>query len=595
MFIRTVKTKRPDGQVHEYIRLVEGYRSGGKVKQRVVAHLGRKDLLAPHAQTLLRVLSDGKTPSQKSTAIEACVSTPNAWDWGPFLVARTLWKELGIEGTLKAEDSFSHQQHSALPDRALVLTANRLAEPCSEHGLARWLETDFACDAVGRQWIPRWLSDEERANSSRPRVRVHHQQLDGWYRTLDQLLLCKSKIETNLFGRLRDLFSLKVDLVFYDLTSTYFEGKGPAEISRHGKSRDEKPRNPQVMVGLVMLNGWPIAHHVFPGNTKDEKTVSEVTQDLEKRFGLKRVVFVGDRGMVTTENLDTFRKRAQGYLVGLRRRRNQEVYQWIEQASGPWLECPVGIVARERTVIPKTLVQEVPSGKEGIRIFVVHSEERRQYEIAMRMKSMERTRLALEKLSARVKKGRLKAPEKIGAAVGHIMAHNHGHRYYDWELKDGAFRYFEHPVHFKREQAYEGKYIIQTEEKNLTPVEAVVAYKELSDVERAFRELKDVIAMRPIFHRIKRRVEAHIFVAALGFLLDRALEKKLKAAGLDLSAAAALQALRSIRVVEVDLGNGQRKRCVTRGCFDAKRVLKALNIRDTSPPSPPQGQWTVML
>lgn len=595
MFIRTVKNTRPDGQVHEYIRLVEGYRSGGKVKQRVVAHLGRKDLLAPHAQKLLEVLGQGRLPRRREALLESSLSTPQAWDWGPVLVARSLWKEVGIEGSVKSRDSNTQASHSTFSERALVLVANRLARPCSEHGLARWLESDFVCDEKGRRWAPQWLSEEERRNSKRPRVRVHYKQLNGWYQTLDQLLLCKSRIEVDLFGRLRDLFSLQADWVFYDLTSTYFEGHGPAGLAQYGKSRDEKPRNPQVMVGLVMINGWPLAHHVFPGNKKDEKTVREVTEDLEKRFGLRRVVFVGDRGMVTTENLDAFRKRGQGYLVGLRRRRSEEVYQWIEQAQGPWLECPVGITAGERHPVPKTQVQEVPSGKEDVRIFVVHSEERRLYEQAMRKKSMERTRSALEKLAARVQKGKLKAPEKVGAAAGRIMALNHGHRYFDWELKDGTFRYFEHPVHFKREQAYEGKYVIQTEEKELSPVEAVRGYKELSDVERAFRELKDVISMRPIFHRKKERVEAHIFVAALGFLLDRALEKKLKAAGLELSASAALEALRTIRLVEVDLGNGRRKRCVTQGSKNAQRVLQALNIQNTLPPTPPEGLWTVML
>jgi transposase len=523
------------------------------------------------------------------------VSTPNAWDWGPVLATWTLLKELGIESTLNAKDCSDAKGRSSLSERALVLVANRLACPCSEHGLAKWLELDWVCDHKGRRWIPQRLSDEERKNSKRPRVRIHHKQLQNWYRTLDELLDCKNQVEIDLFVRLRDLFSLQVDLVFYDLTSTYFEGRGPAEIALHGHSRDGKPQNRQVLVGLVMINGWPIAHHVFAGNRRDEKTVPEVTIDLEKRFGLKRVVFVGDRGMVTTENLDRIKKQEQGYLVGVKRRRSEAVYQWIEQATGPWVDCPAGITAREKTPTPKTRVQEVNSGKEGVRIFVVHSEERREYEQAMRTKSMERTREALARLEARVKKGELKAPEKIGAAAARILVRNHGSRYYDWALKDGIFRFVEHPVNFKREKAYEGKYIIQTEEKNMTPVEAVQNYKELSDVERAFRELKDVLSMRPIFHRKKKRVESHIFVAMLGFILDRAMEKKLKAAGIDLSAADAFIALRSVRVVEVDLGNGRRKICVSKGSFDAQRVLKALHIQDTSPPIPPEGDWTVVL
>src|SRR5215813_2500084 len=123
------------------------------------------------------------------------------------------------------------------------------------------------------------------------------------YRTLDQLLVQQKQIEKELFLRLRNLFSLNVDLVFYDLTSTYFEGHGPGGLARHGHSRDGKPRNRQVLVGLVMIEGWPIAHHVFQGNLRDATTVEKVLQDLQSRFGLRRVVFVGDRGMVTSGQL----------------------------------------------------------------------------------------------------------------------------------------------------------------------------------------------------------------------------------------------------------------------------------------------------
>ena len=138
---------------------------------------------------------------------------------------------------------------------------------------------------------------------------------------------------------------------------------------------------------------------------------------------------------------------------------------------------------------------------------------------------------------------RLKAAEKIGAAAARVLARNHGHRYYDWAYEDGVFRFFEHSVHFTREQAYEGKYVIQTEEPNLSAVDAVRLYKELSEVERAFADLKDVLELRPIYHQIDSRVRAHIYVAALAFLLHRAIEKKLKAARLDLSATEALTAL----------------------------------------------------
>jgi transposase len=334
---------------------------------------------------------------------------------------------------------------------------------------------------------------------------------------------------------------------------------------------------------VVMIDGWPIAHHVFEGNKRDCSTVENVLNDLEDRFGLGRVVFVGDRGMVTSKNIDLLRSCQQGYVVGLNRRRRPEVLEYLKRATGRWQECAPGIVASEKAEVPKTLVQEVASDKPGVRVFVVHSDERMSYERTEREKAMQRVHEELDALKQRVAKGKLKAPEKIGAAAASILGRHHGFRYYDWELKDRQFHYFEHPVNFKQEQALEGKYLIQTEEQNLSALKAVEIYKELSEVERAFAELKDVIEMRPIYHQKADRDKAHIFVASLAFLLDRALEKKLKAQGLDLSSKEAWQILKTVRVVEIELGDGKQKRSVTHGTARAERILRALGIKNLDP------------
>ena len=133
-----------------------------------------------------------------------------------------------------------------------------------------------------------------------------------------------------LYHRLRDLFSLKPDLVLYDITSTYFEGAGPHDFAKHGYSRDGKPQNVQVIVGVVMVAGWPIAHHVWAGNRIDHSTVQEVISDLRKRFAFGRLVFVGDRGMVTDENIESITKDEQGFLVGVKRRRNAQIDGWLD-------------------------------------------------------------------------------------------------------------------------------------------------------------------------------------------------------------------------------------------------------------------------
>ena len=587
MFLRTTKVKRPDGSVDEYIRLVESDWNAGRPRHRVICNLGRKELLAPHTDALLRLLQ-GKGKSQAANREATAVG---AWDWGVMLVARQFWEQLGVEEII---DSLAKKRGLGreLADRALALVTNRLGEPSREHGMARWLETDFVCDRWGRRWLPEWREESERLSSQRPRVRVKDRQLRPWYRTLDQLLGHKAQIEKELFLRLRNLFSLNVDLVFYDLTSTYFEGHGPEGWALHGHSRDGKPRNRQVLVGLVMIEGWPIAPHVFAGNWRDSTTVAEVLEDLQARFGLRRVVFVGDRGLVTSGNLDGLRAKEQGYLVGLKRRRQPEILRYLEGATGPWLECPAGISASEKSPVPKTLVQEVASGKAGVRVFVVHSEERLEYERGEREKAMQKVQEELEALRQRVSQGKLKAPEKIGAAASRVLSRHHGYRYYAWELKQGQFHYFEHAQNLQQEKALEGKYLIQSEEQNLSPVEAVEIYKDLSEVERAFSGLKDVIEMRPIYHRTVSRVEAHIFIASLAFLLDRALEKKLKSAGMDLSSQQAWQTLKTVRVVDIDLGNGEHKQSVTQGSRRAAAILSTLGIKDLDP-VPGKGQQHV--
>jgi transposase len=379
--------------------------------------------------------------------------------------------------------------------------------------------------------------------------------------------------------------------VFYDITSTYFEGEGPAGLGRFGYSRDGKPRHRQIVIGVVMMDGWPIAHHVFAGNRLDQTTVMEVVEDLNTRFELNRVVFVGDRGMMTIGNVKQLRELKQGYLVGLQRRNRKDTFEYIQQAAArtDWQQCAAGITASEKTVAPETRVVEVAGKEAGVRVFVVHGEEREQYERGMRELSMERTRKELEALQKQVEKGELKEPDKIGAAAATKLRRQHGHRYFDWELRQGKFHFFQHPLNLVREKALEGKYVLQTEEQGLSALEAVAAYKELNEVERGFSHLKGLLELRPVYHHQDTRVQAHVFVAALALLLDRALEKSLRAAGSQLSTPFAWQALEMVRCVEVQLGQ-RRKLCVTRGNQHVNEVLRTLGILSMEPPSPPQGR-----
>ena len=605
MFIRTVKVPSSSGAVNEYVRVVEAYRDNGKVKQRVVADLGRKDVLTRLLPNLQRVLLGTPTPiGEDPDAIEVV----DASTWGPVLAVRTLFEELGLWALFEALLPRAKKGPS-FAERAFVLLANRLIRPASEHGLARWLETDFVCDRQGRRFVPHW--------QQKGRVQVHHRQLGAWYRTLDVLIKAKDKIEVALYHRLRDLFSLKPDLVLYDITSTYFEGAGPEDFAKHGYSRDGKPQNVQVVVGMVMVAGWPIAHHVWAGNRIDATTVQEVVADLRTRFAFGRVVFVGDRGMVSDDNIEALTRDGHGYLVGMKRRRNAELDGWLQKVDeAKWLDCPVGITAREKKENPpRTRVQEIDlsaatdaeadpdaataatPGAAAVasprRVFVIDSDERRSYEQAKRTQAMERTRVKLESVRRRVADGALTDAARIGAAAERALRAHKGYRYFAWKLHEGVFEFFEEPVHFAREKRLEGRYVISTTETSLSALDAVALYKQLTEVERGFRRMKDVLSMRPVYHQVEPRVRAHIFVAALGLLLQTLLQHRLDAAAVDLSAEQALQALETVRHVRFEIG-GESRTGVSASNLRARQVLNALAITNVRPPNPPVGDLTVL-
>lgn len=206
---------------------------------------------------------------------------------------------------------------------------------------------------------------------------------------------------------------------------------------------------------------------------------------------------------------------------------------------------------------------------------------------------MERTRDKRAKVQARVAAGRLTDPAQVGAAAERALRTHHGYRYYAWEIGDGAFVFAEHPVHLQREKRLEGKYVVASNEKDVTAQEAVAWYKQLTEVERGFRHLKDVLALRPIYHQSERRVRAHIFVAALALLLQTLLERRVQEAGVNLSASEALQAVETIRQVPFKL-NGEQRSGVSAARARAHQVLQALGITDLRPPAPPAGEETVM-
>jgi transposase len=570
MFPRIATVKR-GAKTYRYLQIVEAYRQDGRTTQRVVANLGRLDQLGHKLDDLVAGLSKY---CQRRFVRSDTLACRAALPWGPVLLTRHLWEQMNL-GAIIGKLCRRRRYKFDVAETAFVLVANRLCEPGSEHGLARWLEHTFVCDARGRRWEPDWLPAEQITKAQR--VKVSFEQLNRWYRTLDALLSVKEQIEEALYLRVRDLFSMKVDLVFYDLTSTYFSRRSPrGKLRRHGRSKDGKPRQVQVLLGVVMANGWPIAHHVFAGNRAEKTTLIRVLSDLERRFGLGRVMVVADRGLVSPDNLDFLGGTKYRYLLGIPGRRSQEaaaVFEALDEST--WIQVDDG-----------NRVQEVRVAGRSTRYFVIDSAERKAYEQALRLTSMGRARQGLEKVAAAVKAGRLKDPAKIGARAGRALARHHGHRYYSWEVaRRGEFRFFEDARKLEAELRHEGKYILKTDDAQMGAVEAVAAYKELATVESGFRDLKDVLEMRPIYHQKDDRVCAHIFVATLALFLKRTLEYHLAESLPELSGTEALAAMRSVGLAELDLG-GQCIRLVSQGGRDARGVVSALGISDVEPPKP---------
>ncbi len=494
MFVR-IKRVRAQGKTYQYLQVVESVRIGGKVRQRVVCHLGRLDRLPEdRIDTLLHTLARvARHPWFSLPQLEQTLRFPSACSWGPALVAERLWREAGLDQALRRVQATRSIQFD-FPEAVFAMVLNRLVDPCSKLGLLRWKQTVYR---------PAFAS----------------LQLQHFYRALDLLAQHKEPIEDLLFARMRDLFWLKVDLVLWDVTSSYFEGQGPEGLAAYGYSRDRRPECPQVLVGVLMTEeGYPIAHAVFPGNTADRVTARSALETLRRRFQLGRVIFVADRGMVSPQLLEDLEAAGMEYIVGMRLRRSQ-VGEAVLRYPG-----------RYRRVDPQLWVKEV--WVEGKRYVVCYNPERAAHDRAAR-------EAALAHLRAQLEAGRTKELFR-NRAVARLLQ----------RLPEGAVAV--NPEAVRRERRYDGKYVLHTN-TSLPPEAVAKAYKQLWRVEQTFRSLKSNLDVRPMYHWTEGRVRGHVMVCFLALVLDWMLQQKLREAGMSDPTERVWQDLESVKAVEVEV------------------------------------------
>lgn len=558
MFVRTVKAKG-----HRYVRIVENYREGGKLHQRVIANLGN---LRFRQRDLVQVIEGLRQLVEKVYVTEEEIQPQNGPEYGRIAVGIWLWRQLGFEEVLSRRFARTKvKEVGSLYAQCMVL--NRLCDPESKLGIFRWLE-----DVYLPGWgLPRELEKEQQKEYA-----------ERFYRTLDYLERWKEGLEKELYVRVGDLFHLRVDVVFYDVTSSYFEGAGARGLGKRGYSRDGHPQDKQVAIGLVLCQGLPIAHHVFEGNRADITTVKEVAKDLKERFQIGRFVFVGDRGMVSEEIIEFLEEEGIDYVVALRRRECRETAKALQaEVDGTWEE--VGCVrAKELVAEADSFVNDEwgLASREGRRLVLCYNEERAEQERDKRREKIDKLRPQLEALSARVNSRKLNNPRTITERATRILSHRKGSRYFTWSFQDGRFEFSEDKRSLAYEEKLDGKFVLLCRTKSywLSTLQVVETYKDLWEIEWAFRDLKSFIELRPMRHYKDNRVRGHVQICVWALLIQRVLQKKLDEAGVAMSSRMALESLRTIKVVETEVGP-KRVLFVTPPNPRNQGILNALGLR----------------
>ncbi len=557
MYLRHT-TRRKDGKVHTYWQLVRSVRVGKKVLQQTVAHLGELDAQGrARARALAATVTGHRTqadlfeaPDPTAEAVPVRldrVRVERGRTFGDVWLGWTLWRALQFDLLLEHRLPAGRE---AIPwaTMAAVLVLARLCEPASELHLAEtWYRQTALEDLLG---VPALLVNDDRC-----------------YRALDQLLPHKAALEQHLVTRLGELFTLEYDLLLYDVTSTYFEGQAPANpLAQRGYSRDRRPDCKQVCLALVVTReGMPLGHEVFPGNRHDVTTVEEVVPAMEARFGAAQRIWVMDRGMVSAETLTWLQATGRRYLVGTPK---SELRRWARALTE----------ARDWATVRAGIEAKTCPGPDGTETFVlVRSVERREKEQAMHVRFSQRIEASLTRIAQRLARARRPVDRsRLERQLGRLLGRNAraAGRYGIDVIPEATvpaglrLTWAARPEWDDWARWSEGCYVLRTNIAEWTPEALWHTYIQLTDAEAAFRIQKSELALRPVWHQREDRVQAHILVCFLAYVLWKSLEQWQQRAGLGQSPRTVLEELHRIQSADVVLpttdGRELRLRCVVR-------------------------------
>jgi transposase len=484
---------------YKYLQVVHNERIEGRVRQRVIATLGRLDVLKETGQLegLLESLARFSDHAAVLNSLKANQITPSRTvHLGPPLVFQRLWEQLGLPGILQR--LLAGRKFEFPLERVVFITVlHRLFAPGSDRAAERWCRKYAVgpIDGLELQHFYRtmgWLGEPLPADQQPQPPSLTSR-------------LRKDLIEEALFEQRRDLFST-LRLVFLDTTSIYFEGRGGESIGQRGYSKDHRPDLPQMIVAVVMDDeGQPVCCELLPGNTADIKTLIPVIDRLRQRFGIRDVCVVADRGMISQQTMAQLRQRDIRYILGARLRNVKEIRETVLSRSGRYREVHG---PRSNSKDPSPLkVKQVLVGER--RYIVCHNEEQARKDQADRD-------AIVEKLRAQLRQG-------SKSLVG-----NKGYRKYLSSCRGGAFQIDQAKV--KQDARFDGKWVLQTD-TDFPAAEVALRYKDLLLVESAFRTMKSILEVRPIYHKCDDTIRGHVFCSFLALVLQQELQSRLESRG----------------------------------------------------------------